>query len=323
MAMGTYVLYYSMLDRGATMFGYVRPLKSELKIKTFGLYRTAYCGLCHTVKVHYGQWPRLLVSYDLTFLVLLIQSLVETEPTFVDKRCVLHPKKPRPVMIDDQIFIYGADILMLLTYLKRLDDRQDEGHRLIKGFLLRRYHKPYLSAKQKHHALACRLEQIYQNLVQAEAANESIRSARLFGDCIGLIFDNLAVTFSLDPLLQRALEQAGKWLGEWIYWIDAVDDWQEDLKRQRPNALKQICASDFAAAGGERDVDVVLSETYQEIADRCLPLNRHLVALETKLDQTFALLPYCQHAELIYNIIVQGLPAVRQSVFLNERLERL
>ena len=36
------------------MFGYVRPLKSELKIREFGQFEAAYCGLCHTLGREYG-----------------------------------------------------------------------------------------------------------------------------------------------------------------------------------------------------------------------------------------------------------------------------
>ena len=37
------------------MFGYVTPLKSELKFKEFEYFRSYYCGLCNEIKREYGN----------------------------------------------------------------------------------------------------------------------------------------------------------------------------------------------------------------------------------------------------------------------------
>ena len=37
------------------MFGYVTPLKSELKFKEFEYFRSYYCGLCNEIKREYGM----------------------------------------------------------------------------------------------------------------------------------------------------------------------------------------------------------------------------------------------------------------------------
>ena len=36
------------------MFGYVRPVRDELKCRDFDLYRAAYCGLCRCMKERCG-----------------------------------------------------------------------------------------------------------------------------------------------------------------------------------------------------------------------------------------------------------------------------
>ena len=49
------------------MFGYVTPLKSELKIREFNKFRGYYCGLCNSIKKQFGNIPRMSLNYDMTF----------------------------------------------------------------------------------------------------------------------------------------------------------------------------------------------------------------------------------------------------------------
>jgi hypothetical protein len=36
------------------MFGFVRPYKDELKVKDYELFKSVYCGLCHSLKKRCG-----------------------------------------------------------------------------------------------------------------------------------------------------------------------------------------------------------------------------------------------------------------------------
>ncbi|HQQ40586.1 MAG TPA: DUF5685 family protein, partial [Clostridia bacterium] len=46
------------------MFGYIRPLECELKVREQAEYRAFYCGLCKTIGRRYGTLERLTLSYD-------------------------------------------------------------------------------------------------------------------------------------------------------------------------------------------------------------------------------------------------------------------
>ena len=50
------------------MFGYVRPLPDELKVRDLRVWREDYCGLCRCLGTRYGFAARFLLSYDITFL---------------------------------------------------------------------------------------------------------------------------------------------------------------------------------------------------------------------------------------------------------------
>ena len=49
------------------MFGYIIPLKNELKVKDFDKFRTYYCSICYEIKNKFGNIPRLGLNYDTTF----------------------------------------------------------------------------------------------------------------------------------------------------------------------------------------------------------------------------------------------------------------
>ena len=78
------------------MFGYVTVYKPELKIKDYTKYRAYYCGLCRVLMEDYGITGQLTLSYDMTFLVILLTSLYENDTNFMLKRCKVHPVKKNP-----------------------------------------------------------------------------------------------------------------------------------------------------------------------------------------------------------------------------------
>ena len=50
------------------MFGYVRPVREELKCRDFDLYKATYCGLCGAMRRRYGWLAPMFLNYDFTFL---------------------------------------------------------------------------------------------------------------------------------------------------------------------------------------------------------------------------------------------------------------
>ena len=75
------------------MFGYVIPNQAALSPEAQARYRAAYCGLCRRIGVLHGTRGRLTLSYDLTFLDLLLCSLYEGESACATgcDHCPIHP----------------------------------------------------------------------------------------------------------------------------------------------------------------------------------------------------------------------------------------
>ena len=60
------------------MFGYIVMNKPEIKFKDFDLYRSFYCGLCRELKSKYGISGQISLTYDMTFVVILLSALYES-----------------------------------------------------------------------------------------------------------------------------------------------------------------------------------------------------------------------------------------------------
>ena len=56
------------------MFGFIRPVKVELRVKEADRFQQVYCGLCHAIRAEYGRFYTLFLSYDMTFFALVAGS---------------------------------------------------------------------------------------------------------------------------------------------------------------------------------------------------------------------------------------------------------
>ena len=123
------------------MFGYVIPNQAALDDEAKARYRTAYCGLCRRIGALHGPRGRLTLSYDLTFLDLLLSSLYEGESECItgSGHCPIHPIRKinwRHSGPTD----YCADMSVALHYYNAADKWNDD-HSLL-GLGLRRGRGP-------------------------------------------------------------------------------------------------------------------------------------------------------------------------------------
>ena len=61
------------------MFGYVTIRKDDLKVKDYNKYQAYYCGLCQDIKEAYGKKGQAMLTFDMTFLSILLTGLYECE----------------------------------------------------------------------------------------------------------------------------------------------------------------------------------------------------------------------------------------------------
>ena len=107
------------------MFGYVVMNKPEIKFKDFDLYRAFYCGLCRELRERYGIPGQITLTYDMTFVILLLSGLYEPPTYRGTTRCIMHPVRKQAVR-KNEITEYAADMNVFLAYYKCLDDWKDD-----------------------------------------------------------------------------------------------------------------------------------------------------------------------------------------------------
>lgn len=217
------------------MFGYVRPLRPELKVKEYEMFRAAYCGLCNQLKRGYGGTARYVISYDLTFLAMLLAGKDEL-PHVCSGRCPASPCRRKKYLQGGAEYETAAAQSIILTYWKLIDAARDGGLKQ----KLRAWPMALLLRKKYRKAAAAQpyFAEETQRLLAGLAELEEGKSASLdaAADCFAKILQAAAKGCE-DSNRERILSQLLYHLGRFIYILDAVDDYDDDCKRGSYNPL--------------------------------------------------------------------------------------
>ena len=107
------------------MFGFVTADLSGLSEQQRQRYKAYYCGLCRSLSERHGTLARFTLTYDMTFLVMVLSSLYEPYDLSGSAPCPAHPLGKRD-FLQSEISDYAADMNIVLAYLNCLDDWSDE-----------------------------------------------------------------------------------------------------------------------------------------------------------------------------------------------------
>jgi len=207
------------------VFGFVNVYKSELKIKDYEIFRAYYCGLCKALGKRYNQLVRFGLSYDMTFLAIIADSLNDDAPCISKQGCLKHLGQ-HMVCERNNAIDYSSDVSIILAYHKLCDDVSDE-HSAKAFFARLPYIKAYKTACRKLPDLSrCVKEQLFR-LSKIEA--DKCASIDIAADPFALITSSVFKSF--DP----SLEAIGYNIGRFIYIADAYSDLTHDLKTNNYN----------------------------------------------------------------------------------------
>lgn len=285
------------------MFGYVKPVVSELLVKENEFYRATYCGICRAMKKYTGNLSRTMLTYDSVFLALVRMAYIpDSELGSSLHRCVLHPVKKKNMLDDNSALEYTARAFGILTYYKMRDDLSDEGlgKRMLVSFA-----RPVASRAKKLSDLTPLADFVGEKLDAITALErENTASidipAALFGDLLGEVFA-YGLTGS-DAIVTR---QVGIHLGKFIYAADAAEDYAEDVKNGRYNPYAQIYGRDGLTPENKRSIKNAL---IMECRDLEAAIN--LIPFEKKITVE----------NIVRNIIYLGL--VKRIEFLDREEEK-
>ena len=259
------------------MFGYVIGNWGELTVPQQERYRAVYCGICRDIRTQSCQLARLGLSYDMAFLALLLMSLYEPEETAGNKACNLHPIKER-AWVDNDCIRYSADMNVALAYYNFLDDWEDD-RKLSAGILSKVLRKRFPDIAARYPRQCGAIQESLKRLAQLEQANcpNPDEPAAAFGD---LMAELLAWR---EDFWAPTLREMGRSLGRFIYLMDAVLDYEKDLKKGSYNP--------FIAMGTGND-----PEKWEE----------YLVLTMGRCAESYERLPLVQDKALLDNILYSG-----------------
>lgn len=288
------------------MFGFVVADAGALSEDEKERYRAVYCGLCFALRDRYGQLSRACLTYDLTFFVLLCNSLHEPAETQGASHCVMHPAPapPRP-WARSAWTDYAADLSVALAYHKVLDDIADDGdlkaraaERLLAGAYERARTRIPEQCAEIERAMAA-----IRTIEEAGRSNEDALSGGAGTACdspfsadatdAALAFDPDAAANEFGRMLgwlfahnqgfwAETMEELGRGLGRFIYLMDAAVDFTDDATSGSYNP--------FVALGS--DAEAMRAMLALAAADAATPYER---------------LPLVQDAHLMDAILYSGI----------------
>lgn len=220
------------------MFGYVTIFKPELKIKEYEAYKGVYCTLCKEMGKEYGVLSRFLLSYDGAFYVMYKLGLSGDNISVKNSRCTFNPcKKCMKITSDSDVYKIASTITVVLAYFKLVDNLHDSS--FFKKILLYLLY-PYFAllknkAKKKYPEIFKTVEEGMKHQFEIESEDNPYldKSADPTANMLAWLF-----SYGECGEIREKAENFGYQLGRAVYFLDAFDDYADDIKTNSFNPFK-------------------------------------------------------------------------------------
>lgn len=269
------------------MFGYIGPDTPYLFIKDETLYKALYCGVCRGISKECGAVARTALTYDIAFMSALMHNICGQDVEIERRHCPVHPFRRRDMAATDDITRKLACVNTALAYHKLCDDKRDGEARGALRFL---YARGYKKVLKKYPRIA---EIIAEQMeLQAELEREGCAIIDMACEPTAQMMKGL----SQQVLGEHATENTSALayaIGKWIYLIDALDDYDKDVKKGRYNVLYKAYGAPDKATAVNRNRDELVFIFDSLFADMRLNLS----AIKFNFNH-----------DLTDNIILRGIP---------------
>ena len=222
---------------------------------------------------------RMTLTYDMTFMAIVLSALYEDSTVPAMHRCIPHPVRKHEALYNEYTD-YAAAVNIMLTYYKLKDDWEDE--RKIKSNAFAALIK---SAFNKAKSLYPRQALAIETYIAEQKECENLKTespdiaAGPTGRMLAGIFDYRQDEWS------ENLRRMGFYLGKYIYIMDAFDDLERDIRKDNYNPFAGVSESPSL----ENDVRQIE------------------IAYASEAAKAFEALPVLDNADIIRNIIYSGI----------------
>lgn len=276
------------------MFGYLRADRPYLYMKDDVLYRAMYCGVCKGIADVCGQTARMGLSYDVTFLSVIMHNILGADVKIENSHCLTHCIRSRKMACVDELTRQLGALNTVLVYYKYTDDIMDGD----KGRGKRLWFKKGLKRVKKTYPEIERI--VRENLKrQEEMEKAQVDSVDRASDATA----NMLAEFSQYALGEKSTAYTKNLfyaVGKWIYLIDALDDYDKDVKKGAYNPFRLAYGASCLKAllNGEKgdEVRFIFQSLFMDIRDNLENIT----------------LPF--NSDLSDNILLRGIPATTKRV---------
>jgi hypothetical protein len=276
------------------MFGYIRTDTPYLYIKDDVLYKAMYCGVCKGIAEVSGHSARMGLSFDVTFLSVILHNLLGIDVKIEKSHCMTHCLRSREMANVDELTRQLGALNTILVYYKYTDDIADGD----KGRGKRLWFKTGFRRAKKKYPEIERI--VRENL----AAQERMEKAKT--DSVDRAADSTAKILSQfsDYVLQDKSNEFTQKLfyavGKWVYLIDALDDYDKDVKKNAYNPL-------YLAYGSPSKKELTAGEHAEE-----LRFIFHAIFFDIR--ESLSHLEFRFNRDLSDNILLRGLPTMTNRI---------
>lgn len=234
------------------MFGFLSsPCSNCLGGDSHQVYRSYFCGLCNRLRQDYGLWSRWLINRDSTFLSLLAAAQQPACPGPVCTTCCNPLGKKRDLHQSGPAVDYAAAITICGLAVKLQDEIDDEQHfrrwtgQIASSFLNRSVER----AKSVLKNCGFSAESVRETIFEQSHIEQTIQTRRpqdfeTAGFPTAESYSRIVEHTSRLPDSSGGnaipLQKMGRSLGLLIYWFDAWEDYDSDLRRRRFNPLRFV-----------------------------------------------------------------------------------
>lgn len=260
------------------MFGFVTADLAGLSELQRQRYKAYYCGLCRSLSERHGAFARFTLTYDMTFLVMVLSGLYEPFDLSGEAPCPAHPLGKR-AFLQSEISDYAADMNVALAYLNCFDDWHDELNAAAlasAGVLKQSYEKVCVEYPRQCAVIKQSMAELKQIEDRRDSSTDAAAAA--FGRLMAELF------VMQEDHWQNDLRSFGMALGQFVYVIDACIDLKSDKRAYKYNP--------FVYLYGRLDEQERFKAILELLLADCV--------------RSFERLPIIQDADIIKNILCSG-----------------
>ena len=224
------------------MIGYMKPVKKMFSKEDRDLYQSLYCGLCRCLKYEYGYTGMATLNYEVVNALLLIGATELSPYPQTLQSCSITPFYWRHMAgVNQAAFQAAAAVTITAAAMEIQDNLYDSNKwydRLIYSLISPKAEKTIQIYRNDMEALRESYNQ-FMSLESKAANGDSNISFQMLTNASGDIIAKAACIIGVHAGCQqlRELYEVMHLWGQWIYLVDAVDDYYADKRDGHFNPL--------------------------------------------------------------------------------------